>query len=61
MHEKNHFFFFAAAQLHYIDKPAKLFLNLKLDWICKDFEACTNWVTTSRIIGILKMGFYCAV
>lgn len=25
------FFFFAAAQLHYIDKPAKLFLNLKLD------------------------------
>lgn len=30
MHEKNHFFF-AAAQLHYIDKPAKLFLDLKLD------------------------------
>lgn len=24
-------FFFAAAQLHYIDKPAKLFLDLKLD------------------------------
>lgn len=55
-------FFLAAAQLHYIDKPAKLFLDLKLDLICKDFEACTNWVTTtSWIIGILKMGFYCMV